>query len=85
MALVQAVSFPMQALIGALITLAFIMGGKALHETFGFLLPLGFNEGPGQALSFGRVWEQAGFMDGSTIGLTFATLGFFFAFLSECP
>ena len=85
MALVQAVSFPMQALIGALITLAFIMGGKALHETFGFLLPLGFNEGPGQALSFGRVWEQAGFMDGSTIGLTFATLGFFFAFFIGVP
>jgi len=85
MALVQAVSFPLQALIGALITLAFIMGGKALHESFGFLLPLGFNEGPGQALSFGRVWEQAGFMDGSTIGLTFATLGFFFAFFIGVP
>jgi hypothetical protein len=23
----------------------------------------GFNEGPGQALSFGRVWETAGFAD----------------------
>ncbi len=85
MALVQAVSFPLQAVIGALITLAFILCGTALHGNFGFLLPLGFNEGPGQALSFGRVWEQAGFMDGSTIGLTFATLGFFFAFFIGVP
>ncbi|MBD3412870.1 MAG: hypothetical protein GF421_00365 [Candidatus Aminicenantes bacterium] len=85
MALVQAVSFPLQAVIGALITLAFIIGGNTLHKTFGFLLPLAFNEGPGQALSFGRVWEQAGFMDGSTIGLTFATLGFFFAFFVGVP
>jgi len=85
MALVQAVTFPMQAIIGGVMTLGFILGGNILFETFGFLLPLGFNEGPGQALSFGKVWEQSGFMDGSTIGLTFATLGFFFAFFIGVP
>jgi ESS family glutamate:Na+ symporter len=85
MALVQAVTFPMQAIIGSVIVLFFILGGRTLFKTFGFLLPLAFNEGPGQALSFGRVWETAGFVDASTIGLTFATLGFFFAFFIGVP
>ncbi|MEF8846724.1 MAG: sodium/glutamate symporter, partial [Bacteroidales bacterium] len=85
MALVQAVSFPMQAIIGSVIVMFFILGGEELFETFGFLLPLAFNEGPGQALSFGKVWETAGFADASTIGLTFATLGFFFAFFVGVP
>ncbi|MFO7981419.1 MAG: hypothetical protein R6V00_11410 [Candidatus Aminicenantes bacterium] len=85
MALVQAVTFPMQAIIGSVVVLFFILGGKALFKTFGFLLPLAFNEGPGQALSFGRVWETSGFSDASTIGLTFATLGFFFAFFIGVP
>jgi glutamate:Na+ symporter, ESS family len=85
MAMVQAVTFPMQAIIGSVIVLFFILGGKTLFKTFGFLLPLAFNEGPGQALSFGRVWETAGFADASTIGLTFATLGFFFAFFIGVP
>ncbi|MFW6139750.1 MAG: sodium/glutamate symporter [Acidobacteriota bacterium] len=85
MALVQGVSFPLQAVTGTFVTLAFIMAGSTLYKTFGFLLPLAFNEGPGQALSFGRVWEEAGFMDGSTIGLTLATLGFFFAFFIGVP
>jgi glutamate:Na+ symporter, ESS family len=85
MALVQAVTFPAQALIGSIFVFLFIAGGKTLFKTFGFLLPLGFNEGPGQALSFGRVWETAGFADASTIGLAFATIGFFFAFFVGVP
>ena len=56
-----------------------------MFETFGFLMPLGFNEGPGQALSIGRVWEGVGFEDASTIGLTLATFGFFYAFFVGVP
>lgn len=85
MALVQAVTFPVQALTGSFFVFLFIFWGRPLFETFGFLLPLGFNEGPGQALSFGRVWETAGFADASTIGLAFATIGFFFAFFVGVP
>ena len=44
---------------------------------------LGFNEGPGQALSFGKVWEGIGYENAATIGATFATIGFFFAFSSD--
>ncbi len=85
MALTQGITFPLQALVGGMIVLLFGLLGRDLFPTFGFLSPLGFNEGPGQALSFGKVWEGIGFTHASTIGLTFATFGFFFAFFIGVP
>jgi len=75
----------MQALIGGFVVLAFGWFGTDLFKTFGFLGPLGFNEGPGQALSFGKVWESVGFQHAATIGLTFAAVGFVFAFFVGVP
>jgi len=85
MALMQGLTFPMQAIIGGLIVI--LLGGFGLHlfPTFGFLVPLGFNEGPGQALSIGKVWEGVGFGDAATIGLTFAAIGYFCAFFIGVP
>lgn len=85
MALTQGITFPMQALIGGLIVFACGWFGMDLFKTFGFLGPLGFNEGPGQALSFGKVWEGAGFQYAATIGLTFAAVGYVFAFFVGVP
>lgn len=85
MALVQGVSFPLQAIMGGLVVIALGLFGTELFPTFGFLAPLGFNEGPGQALSIGAVWESKGFEFGSTVGLTFAAMGFFFAFFVGVP
>lgn len=85
MALVQGVTFPMQAVLGSVIVLLFTFLGFKLFPTFGLLFPLAFNEGPGQALSIGKVWQGHGFADATTIGLTLATLGFFFAFLVGVP
>ncbi len=86
MAVMQAVTFPMQAIVGSLILFLFVTAGsEPLFKTFGFLLPLAFNEGPGQALSIGSVWEGQGFANASTIGLTFATIGYFFAFFVGVP
>ncbi len=85
MAVIQGVTFPLQAVIGGLIVILLGLAGWHLFPTFGFLVPLGFNEGPGQALSFGRVWETVGFANGATIGLTFATLGYLFAFFVGVP
>ena len=42
MGLIQGVIFPLQAIIGGLLTLLFIYAGFELFETFGFLGPLGF-------------------------------------------
>ncbi|MCG6908722.1 MAG: hypothetical protein LJE94_01200 [Deltaproteobacteria bacterium] len=85
MCLMQACSFYLQAAVGGLLVILFGLLGTNLFPTFGFLVPMGFEEGPGQALSFGKVWEGAGFGDGATIGLTFAAVGFLFAFCAGVP
>lgn len=85
MALTQSVVFPLQAIIGGLFIILFGAYGLDLFPTFGFFAPLGFNEGPGQALSFGKVWEALGFEHAATIGATFATIGYFFAFFVGVP
>ena len=85
MALMQGLTFPMQAILGGLLVILLSWCGVQLFPTFGFLVPLGFNEGPGQALSIGKVWEGVGFADAATIGLTFAAVGYFFAFFIGVP
>ncbi len=85
MALMQGLTFPMQAAVGGLFVIGFGLVGLELFPTFGFLVPLGFNEGPGQALSIGKAWEGVGFANAATIGLTFAALGYFFAFFVGVP
>jgi ESS family glutamate:Na+ symporter len=85
MALMQGLTFPMQAALSGLLVILLGWFGVQLFPTFGFLVPLGFNEGPGQALSIGKVWEGVGFADAATIGLTFAAVGYFFAFFVGVP
>ena len=85
MALMQGLTFPLQAILSGLIVLLLTMAGMDLFPTFGFLVPLGFNEGPGQALSIGKVWESLGFGHAATIGLTFAAAGYFCSFFIGVP
>jgi len=85
MALSQTVCFSLQAILGGLMVMILGLFGIKLFSTFGFLAPLGFEEGPGQALAFGKVWEGNGFENAATIGVTFATIGFFFAFFIGVP
>ncbi len=52
-------------------------GGPELHTGFSMMLPLGFNQGPGPAMTLGSTWEvQAGMRDGAQIGLIMAALGY---------
>ena len=85
MCLTQAACFYLQAAVGGALVILLGVFGAELFPTFGFLVPMGFEEGPGQALSFGKVWEGAGFEDGATIGLTFAAIGFLFSFCVGVP
>ena len=85
MALVQGSCFGLQAALGGLLVILFGVLGMELFPTFGFLVPLGFEEGPGQALSVGKVWEGFGFEQAATIGLTFAAIGYLFAFFVGVP
>lgn len=86
MAMIEGITVPIQLLIGSAIVGIFLLFGKELFPTFGFLVPIGFTEGPGQALAFGKVWEtDFGFEHAATIGLTFAAVGYLFAFFAGVP
>jgi len=88
MGLMQGIIFPFQAIIGGLFTLLLITLGIDIFSTFGFFAPLGFIEGPGQALSIGQSWEQIAphiYTNATIVGLTFAAIGFFFAFFIGIP
>lgn len=74
-----------QFLIGGLSVLFLNLFGLNLYPTFGFLVPMGFEEGPGQALSIGQTWEGFGFANASTIGLSFAMFGFLVAIFIGVP
>ncbi len=83
---VSGVVMSMQAIVGALIVFLFnATTGYKLNPLFGFLAPLGFTQGPGQALSVGKVWEEFGFAHAATLGLSFAVFGFAFAFFVGVP
>lgn len=52
--------------------------GPELHPGFALMAPLGYSQGPGQALSLGSAWTELGFVDGAAIGLLMAGAGFLF-------
>jgi ESS family glutamate:Na+ symporter len=72
--------YALQAFFGLLITFFLIKTiFPDLFPAFGFLLPLGFVLGPGQAFAIGSGWEPMGFVGAGTVGLTFAAVGFLWA------
>lgn len=63
--------------LGAVLLWNGMRGGANLHTGFGVLVPLGFSQGPGTAMTFGSNWEQnAGLTDGTQVGLIIAAFGF---------
>ncbi len=48
---------------------------------YALLVQFGFDQGPGQAASFGALFEQYGYNDSIMIATTFAAIGFIVAFL----
>ena len=60
----------------AVVLLLTLLLGVQLHPGFGLMLPLGFEQGPGQALSLGTAWEVSGMPNGGQVGLIIAALGF---------
>jgi ESS family glutamate:Na+ symporter len=71
--------FGVQGFIGLILTFVFIQTIRPdLFHSFGYLLPLGFAQGPGQAYSIGESWTSFGVEGAGSIGLTFAAIGFIF-------
>ncbi len=68
----------MQGIIGLSVVLGWnAVSGKVVHTGLGMVLPLGFNQGPGGAMTLGGAWEAgAGMQDGAQIGLIMAAAGF---------
>ena len=65
--------FGVQGFIGLILTFVFIKTIRPdLFHSFGYLLPLGFAQGPGQAYSIGQSWTAFGVEGAGSIGLTFA-------------
>ncbi|MFM2246018.1 MAG: hypothetical protein RL071_2092 [Pseudomonadota bacterium] len=66
-----------QGVLGLLLVGIASLVGPHVHPGVGLMLPLGFAQGPGQALSLGRAWEEgAGMASGAQVGLAMATQGF---------
>jgi ESS family glutamate:Na+ symporter len=66
-----------QGFVGLLVVLVWAsIRGAPVFPGFGLMVPLGFSQGPGQALSLGKAWESMGMPDGAQIGLIIAALGF---------
>ncbi len=69
--------YSIQGLTGLLLTFFLIKTIRPdLFHSFGYLLPLGFAQGPGQAFSIGESWKAFGVYNAGNIGLTFAAIGF---------
>ncbi len=74
------IQYTLQVIIGFGLTLVFIYTFlPTLFPSFGFLMPLGFGLGPGQAFAIGKGWEELGFQGGGNLGMVFAAVGYLWA------
>ncbi len=74
-------SFLVQGILGMLVAFTLIYTIKPdLFPGIGLLVPMGFGMGPGLAYAIGNNWEKFGFEGGGLVGLTFAAIGYLFAF-----
>lgn len=72
--------YSMQAMLGIGITILLTVAGGFSFAAGGVLLALGFGQGTGQALNYGKIFEKDyGFAGGTTFGLSIAAIGFFVA------
>ena len=75
-------TYVIQGIVGLGITLILsITFMPDLFQASGLILPLGFGQGPGQAMNFGKIYEGMGFIGGTDFGLTVAGIGFLVACL----
>lgn len=72
--------YSIQSIVGLMLTFFFMSTFlPQLYPAFGFLLPLGFALGPGQAYAIGEGWVTMGFDGAPDVGLTFAAIGYMWA------
>ena len=69
-------TYLLQAVFGMGITLGLSYILTDVFPISGILLPFGYGQGTGQALNWGKTYENEGFVGGPSFGLTVAALGF---------
>ena len=70
-------TYLMQAILGMGISIAAVwLIADFNFPAAGVLLPFGYGQGTGQALNYGSIYEELGFVGGRSFGLTIAALGF---------
>ncbi len=67
-----------QSIVGLILVFVWSAFARPLHPGVGMMVPLGFSQGPGQALALGSAWEATGMEDGAQLGLIMAAMGFVF-------
>ena len=80
MALIWCILYAVQPLIGVGVT---AVTGKALgmDSMYGILVPFAFCQGPGQASTYGKLFEYTyGYKNAEMVALTYAVIGFIVAF-----
>lgn len=81
---VWAILYALQALIGYGVLL--LIGSYFdMDPTYGLLLPFGFAQGPGQAVTYGTEMEAVGWFGATQVGISFAAIGFLIAFIVGVP
>ena len=87
LSLIWTASLGLQAVLGyGLIVLYDKITGSDIVPLLGALITHGFTQGPGQALSYGNLWEQNyGMTNAAQVGMIYASLGFLMAFIVGVP
>lgn len=74
-------TYIIQGIVGLLVTIPMFYFGSEIFYAAGLLLPMGYGQGPGQALNFGTIYmdraaEQGISFPGKDFGLSIAAMGF---------
>lgn len=85
MGIVWCILYALTAVVGVIVI---AVTGKmvGMNPMYGILIPFAFCQGPGQASTYGRIFEQTyGFENAEMVALTFAVIGFLSAFFIGVP
>ncbi len=86
MAFAIVVMISLQTAVGIAVVLGIGAVSEPTHPGFGLMLALGFEQGPGQAMSMGKAWEASGgLVDGEQLGLIVAATGFAWSIVVGVP
>ncbi|SEG84145.1 MULTISPECIES: sodium/glutamate symporter [Marinobacterium] len=85
--LMWTLSLGLQGVIGLLVAKGYAaVSGQSLSEWLGAIITHGFTQGPGQALTYGGIWEDKyAIANAAQVGLIYASLGFIVAFCVGIP